>query len=276
MLLSTYACHPSMANNELSGPVVTTYLARWLMSAPRRYTYRVVIVPETIGSVAYLDRHLEHLRRNVVAGFVITCVGDDRVYSYLPSRRGRHPGRPRRAQRAPARAPGLHPLLVPRPRQRRAPVLQPRGRPAGLQRDAEQVPGVPRVPHLRSTTPAWSRRPGCGGAFEALRDILTVIEGNRRYRTTTVGEPQLGKRGLYPQLSLKHSADSARDMVNLLAYADGESDLIEISDTIGVGALDLLPIVDRLRGAGLLDVRDPLIRRPGVAGNRPLYLGLAV
>ena len=95
------------------------------------------------------------------------------------------------------------------------------------------------------------------GAFEALRDILTVIEGNRRYRTTTVGEPQLGKRGLYPQLSQKHSADAAWDMVNLLAYADGESDLIEISDQIGVAAIDLLPMVDRLRGAGLLDVRDP-------------------
>ncbi len=116
------------------------------------------------------------------------------------------------------------------------------------------------------TTPAWSRRPGCGARSRPSATSSTVIEGNRRYRTTTVGEPQLGKRGLYPQLSLKHSADSAWDMVNLLAYADGESDLIEISDTIGVGALDLLPVVDRLRGAGLLDVRDGLIRPAGVVG----------
>jgi aminopeptidase-like protein len=100
---------------------------------------------------------------------------------------------------------------------------------------------------------------GLLGAFEALRDILTVIEGNRRYRTTTVGEPQLGKRGLYPQLSVKRSADAVWPMVNLLAYADGENDLIAISDTIGVAALDLVPMAERLREAGLLDV---------VAGSR--------
>ena len=58
------------------------------MSAPRKYTYRIVFIPETIGSIVYLSTHLENLRKNVIAGFNITCVGDDRAYSFVPSRYG--------------------------------------------------------------------------------------------------------------------------------------------------------------------------------------------
>lgn len=79
IFLSTYVCHPSMANNELSGPVVTTYLAKWIKSLPnRRYSYRIVFIPETIGSIVYLSRHRNEMKKNIVAGFNLTCIGDDR------------------------------------------------------------------------------------------------------------------------------------------------------------------------------------------------------
>ena len=78
-----------MANNELSGPIVTTAIARWLKELKdRRYTYRIIFIPETIGALVYLEKHYKHLQKVVDAGFVLTCIGDNDSYSILQSRYG--------------------------------------------------------------------------------------------------------------------------------------------------------------------------------------------
>lgn len=88
IFLSTYVCHPSMANNELSGPAVAAFIAKWLASRPRRYTYRIIFIPETIGAITYLSRNLASMKKNVKAGFNLSRIGDERAYSYVASRYG--------------------------------------------------------------------------------------------------------------------------------------------------------------------------------------------
>ena len=88
-----------------------------------------------------------------------------------------------------------------------------------------------------------------------LRDCLELIERNRFYVTTTVGEPQLGRRGLFPTLGTRDWNRRLRATIDLLAYADGARDLIAISETIGVPMRELYSLVDELSEAGLLEPR---------------------
>ena len=84
ILFSSYICHPSMANNELSGPVVNVALMHYLNNLKnKKYSYRFVFVPETIGSIAYINRNLKKLKNNVLAGFIINCAGDNRDFSFV-------------------------------------------------------------------------------------------------------------------------------------------------------------------------------------------------
>lgn len=256
VLLSTNICHPSLANNELSGPVVTTWLAKWLTEQPRRYTYRILFIPETIGSLYYLSTHLEHMKEKTVAGFNVVCVGDDRVYSFLPSRRGNT-----LADRAALKVlqdeyPGFrHYSYLDRGSDERQycspgvelPVV------SVMRSKYQEYPEYhTSLDNLEVVTPS-----GLEGAYEAIRKCLDLVERNRYYRAAHPGEPQLGRRGLYPTVSTKQSRGQVMEMVNLLAYADGEVDLIALSDLIGVPAQRLYGIVERLLEAGLLTESGP-------------------
>ncbi len=89
ILFSTYTCHPSLANNELSGPLVTAFLYRALSKhKDRRFTYRFIFGPETIGSIFYLWKRRETIKKKLVAGYMVTCVGDNGKFHYKFSRSG--------------------------------------------------------------------------------------------------------------------------------------------------------------------------------------------
>jgi len=94
---------------------------------------------------------------------------------------------------------------------------------------------------------------GLAGAFGALQKCISLIEANATYRTTCLGEPQLGKRGLYPTLSQRGSGLEVKTMMNILAYADGQQDLISLAERIGVAAETCLPILERLLREGLIE-----------------------
>jgi aminopeptidase-like protein len=256
VFLSTYICHPSMANNELSGPVVTMALAQWLTTiAKRRYTYRFVFIPETIGSIVYLSRNLDHLKQHVIAGFNITCIGDDRAYSYVPSRDGNT-----LSDKA-----ALHVLKHIDPKFKRYTWLD-----RGSDERQYCAPGVdlPIATIMRSKYGEYPEYHtslddldfvtpiGLEGGYNALKKAIKIIEKNVYLKSSVLGEPQLGKYGLYPTISTKTSGEQVRSMMDLISYCDGQNSLLEIAELIEKPFCELTIIVDKLTTNGLLRVEN--------------------
>jgi aminopeptidase-like protein len=257
VLLSTYVCHPSLANNELSGPVVTAALARWLASAPRRLSYRIVFIPENIGSNVYLSRNIAVMKARTIAGYVVTCVGDDRTYSLLTSR----------LDNTLADRVARHVLRHHAGRFDEYSYLWPN---RGSDERNYCAPGVdlPVASIMRSKYGTYSEYhtslddltlispEGLSGALEALKKCVRVLEGNRRWKTTVLGEPRLGPRGLYPTTNTKQGGYEAELtlLMNVLAYCDGGHDLLALAERIGANALECLDAISRLEKEHLLEL----------------------
>ena len=86
ILITTYICHPSMANNELSGPIVSMSLISYFLKKEIKKTLRFIFIPETIGSITYINKNFQKLRSNVIGGYNISCVGDENKFSCILSK----------------------------------------------------------------------------------------------------------------------------------------------------------------------------------------------
>lgn len=255
VLLSTYICHPSMANNELSGPVLATHLVQWLKTLDRQLSYRLVIVPETIGSITYLSEKLTILKENVIAGFVLSCVGDNRAYSYIETRDAN--------------------TLADKVMQNVLHYVDAEYKQYSfLERGSDErqynAPGVD-LPvcgfcrskygeypeyHTSADNMTLISPEGLQGAYEVMKQVIIALEYNKYYKINCLCEPQLGKRGLYPTISRKGVYAEVRRLTNFIAYADGKKDLIDISNKIGEPVCELINYIDKLKESGLLDEED--------------------
>ena len=252
VFLSTYICHPSMANDDLSGPVVTTFIAKWLMDHPHKYTYRIIFIPETIGAITYLSRNIDYMKKHTVAGFNITCIGDEGKHSCVHSRYA-----DTLADRAVSSV-----LAFAFPQHIQYSFLD-----RGSDERQYCSPGVdlPLVTLCRSKFGAYPEYhtsldnldfvtpAGLLGGYEYVKKCIQVIEANQTYSVKCLAEPQLGKRGLYPNLSTKQTSVMVETMMDFIAYADGANDLLEISHIIGKPVWEILPVVEKLSAAGLLE-----------------------
>ncbi len=257
LFFSTYICHPSMANNELSGPVLVANLMALLRGLPTgRYAYRALFAPETIGALAFLAERHEELKRTMTAGYVVTCVGDDGPFTYVRSKRGNTP-----ADKAAAHA------LAHVARRRQRPVTVKGFDPIGSDERQYCSPGfnLPvgsilrsrhgeyREYHTSNDDLTFVSEEGLAGGLEAYLRVIQTLEMNcRPLRTNPYGEPQLGKRGLYNNLGVSVADDWIVTIMNILSFADGDHDLIDIAERLGRPVWELREPLRKLVQAELL------------------------
>jgi aminopeptidase-like protein len=254
IFLSTYTCHPSMANNEISGITVSTFLAKYLAKKKNlRYSYRFVFLPETIGSITYIYHNIKKMKKNIIAGFNITCIGDERNYSYLPSRNG-----DTLSDRA-----ALHVLEN---------YYHGYKKYSWLDRGSDErqycSPGVD-LPIASLMRTKYGEYPeyhtslddlinvvtakGLMGGFDLVKKVIEVIEMDVIARPKMLCEPMMSKRHLYPTLSTEKSYSDIMFRMDIISYLDGKKSLLDIANLLGKPIELVHNEVSTLKELGVVD-----------------------
>ena len=257
VLVSTYICHPSLANDNLSGIAVATMLARELLGRRQRQTYRFLFAPGTIGPLAWLHQNRDGLHR-IEHGLTLSCIGDAGDFTYKRSRRG--DAEVDRAMEAVLRDAGAAHRIVPwepwggDERQLCSPgfdlpvgclMRTPHGEFAGYHTSAD---GLERI-----------RPESLAEAVDVCLELVEVLETNRRFTNLSpYGEPQLGRRGLYRAAGgAVATPDDERALLWVLNQSDGSASLLDVARASGLRYPVVRRAAERLEDAGLLGPGHP-------------------
>jgi aminopeptidase-like protein len=253
VLVSCHVCHPSLANDNLSGIAVASRLARLLAEGPRpRYSYRFLFIPGTIGSITWLARNEDRVGR-IRHGLVLSGVGDPGGFTWKRSRRG-----DTEIDRAVAHVLGRSG----RPHQ----VVD--FSPYGYDERQYCSPGfdlpVGRLSRTQFATYPEYHTSADGLDFvgpaqltdslEVCREVVAVLEGNRTYlNLSPKGEPQLGRRGLYGQIGGRSDAEERQmAMLWVLNLSDGDHSLLDVAERASLPFALVADVAGALEAAGLL------------------------
>jgi len=234
VLISTHCCHPSLCNDNLSGIAVAAFLAQALAARPRRYTYRFLFIPGTIGAITWLSRN-EDAASRVRHGLVLACVGDTGPFSYKKSRRGnadidrvvlhllKHSGRPYNVR-------DFSPYGYDE-RQFCSPGFD---LPVGCLNRTQH--GKFAEYHTSADNLAFVNPDALAATLRFLLEVFDVLEQNRSYLSLNPRcEPQLGRRGLYREIGGFPDAE-VRELAMLwvLNLSDGKHSLLDIAERSGL------------------------------------------
>jgi aminopeptidase-like protein len=262
VLISTYICHPSMANDNLSGVVVATALYKLIRDLPDRYySYRFIWVPETVGAIAWLAKNKNPVRDRTVAGMVFSCTGDDGPLTWKSSRQG-NAEVDRIARLVLARSDletEVTPFIPAKGSDERQFGSPGFNLPVGLL--TRSVPGKFRFYHTSGDTPEFVTPSGLQGALVAAYSITEGLENNalRFRRTDPFCEPMLSKRGLYHSVSIRKrpgydmTADPLVTLRWVLNYCDGQHSLLDLAEISGLPLPALGDAAHQALAAGILE-----------------------
>jgi aminopeptidase-like protein len=253
VLFSCHICHPSLANDNLSGIAVATMLACHLQTLRRRHSYRFLFIPGTIGSLTWLARNEDKVGR-IVHGLVLSCLGDAGGMTYKQSRRGN----------AAIDRIVAHVLRNDEVPHRITPFV-----PYGYDERQYCSPGfdlpvgcLMRTPngeypeyHSSADNLSLLRPESLAHSLAVLRRIVAVIEGDAVYRSRNPkGEPQLGQRGLYETMGGQRAASyDQMALLWVLNLADGHHSLLDMAERAGVPFATIREAADTLVAAELLE-----------------------
>ena len=252
VLVSCHVCHPSMADDNLSGIAVAVELARRLRTQPHRLTWRFLFIPGTIGSIAWLARNADRLNR-IKHGLVLSCVGDPGGFTYKRSRRGTasidravehvllHSGSPHRVI-------DFFPYGYDE-RQYCAPGFD---LPVGCFMRSQH--GTFPEYHTSADNLTFVTADSLEQSFETLWSVGQVIERDRVcVNLSPKGEPQLGRRGLYEGLAAgTDSQQYEMALLWVLNQSDGSHSLLSIAERARMPFNVIVRAADALTVAGLL------------------------